>query len=333
MKQNSIQSSEAECNSCGNQNFSLIIDAYDFDTGNEKFSLIRCSSCGLVRTSPLLSDSLLGNYYKTDYYGKGEQKFSPFIEKWTIFNNLKLAKSISHQLGNTRHENGRTPRVLDIGCGRGNLLKAFNQLGFECHGIERTEFPGQHDSKAINIYKTSIQESKFDDNYFDVIILWHVLEHLSNPADTIKEINRTLSPSGILIIAVPNFGSLQSRLFGKHWFHLDLPRHLYHFDYFSLHNMLEKNNFKITKYDTRAIDQSIFGFIQSALNRIHWLQPNSFYEQLKQSWSDRRLSFYVQGILAGILLPFSLIDYIVSGLSHKGSCLILTCCKQNDNAE
>ena len=77
-------SSPYKCANCGNADFSLVFEANDFDTGKEKFNLKKCTSCKLVHTDPLLDDSELSKYYKTEYYGKGNQKFSYLIEKWTI---------------------------------------------------------------------------------------------------------------------------------------------------------------------------------------------------------------------------------------------------------
>lgn len=328
MNQESTQSSHLECANCGTANPTKIFDANDFDTGKESFSLYRCTSCKLVHISPMPDENQLGTYYKNEYYGKGKQKFSNLIEKWTISRNLKLAQSIAKLLKDRKTEQTRPLRVLDIGCGRGNLLKAFSHMGFECHGIERAEFPDEPDESSINIHRNSLEKEKFDDDYFDIVILWHVLEHLSNPTDIVGEIHRILNRSGILVIAVPNFGSFQSRLFKKHWFHLDLPRHLYHFEMESLDRLLNTNNIYRASVSTRSIDQSVFGFIQSALNTLNWFTPNSFYEQLKLPLLKRKPDFYLQSMLAIIITPFALLDYFFSAATSSGSCLIITARKE-----
>ena len=324
INQESTESPHLQCANCGGSEFSLLFDANDFDTGKESFSLYRCPSCKLVHTSPMPTDNELSAYYKPQYYGEGKQKFSSLIEKWTISSNLRLASSIARRINKQAQIDNRPLRVLDIGCGRGNLLKAFNRLGFDCHGVERAEFPDQSTDENIKIYRSSVKDAEFKDSYFDVVILWHVLEHLSNPADIVQEIYRIIDDSGILVIAVPNFGSFQSRLFKKHWFHLDLPRHLYHFERQSLDNLLTTKKFETVSLDTRSVDQSIFGFIQSALNALSWFAPNSFYEQLKLPMLQRKLHFYIQSILAAILTPFALADYILSAATSQGSCLIIT---------
>jgi len=306
-----------------------VFDAHDFDTGREKFSPRRCSKGELVHTDPLLDEAKLGTYYKNEYYGQGTQKFSSLIEKWTVYSNTRLAKSISNAHRARSPQNNRRLRVLDIGCGRGNLLKAFNRMGFECHGIERSEFPNTSLDPSITIHRNSLEECGFESSYFDIVVVWHVLEHLSMPDDTIKQINRILDSTGILVIAVPNFGSFQSRLFGEHWFHLDLPRHLYHFEKNSLINLLKRNQFNLNTLDTRSIDQSVFGFIQSALNCLFRFSSNSFYEQLKIPWSERKISFYPQLLLGILISPLSIIDYLFSAIFNQGSCLIVTAGKRS----
>jgi len=319
---------QQKCTNCGESEFIPIFDAHDFDTGIEKFSLRRCAKCGIVHTAPILEEEKLGRYYKQVYYGKGNRKFSTLIEFWTIYSNLRLAKLIINNSHKYTPADGKHSRVLDIGCGRGNLLKAFSDLGYECHGVERTEFPNDVHDSSITIHRQSLSDIGFEDNYFDIVVLWHVLEHLPMPDGTIHEISRILSDSGILVIAVPNFGSFQSRIFRKHWFHLDLPRHLYHYERESLTDLLKRNRFKLYQLDTRSIDQSVFGFIQSTLNGIFRFSSNSFYEQLKLPWLQRKLSFYPQLLLGILISPLSLIDYFFSSLMRKGSCLIVTAGKR-----
>lgn len=321
------------CDNCGSPLTLRFIDANDFDTGKQTFNLKQCPKCTLVQISPILNDTQLSKYYSNEYYGSGSKKFSKYIEKWTIYSNKRLAKSILRTFNKVRRPKNDPAKILDIGCGRGNLLKAFSKMAFECHGIERTEFPDEPSNADINIHKTSLREAGFSDNYFDIVVIWHVLEHLSHPSDTLQEVSRILRPSGILVVAVPNIGSFQARLYGKNWFHLDLPRHIYHFNKTSLNYLLAKYGFKTIVMDTRAIDQSVFGFIQSGINFSTGFSPNSFYEQLKLPWKNRRPVFYIQAAIAVLLLPLSLIDFFVSAVARRGCCLAATAIKQPADTE
>src|SRR5262249_29490127 len=117
-------------------------------------------------------------------------------------------------------------RLLDVGCGRGTLVKLARRDGFEAFCLERSSGVG-HDISGI-IYK-DLPECHFPDAHFQVVVLWHVLEHLRQPLDALQEIYRILRPGGWFSVAVPNFGGAQAQASGPHWFHLDLPRHLWHF--------------------------------------------------------------------------------------------------------
>lgn len=317
------ENSSTACVNCKNEEFKEIIDGYDFDTGEQPFKLESCTQCKLTRTSPLLDDKELSKWYAPSYYGSSEKKFNSLIESWTVFTNNKLAEKILRDYRSKSH-NKEAIQVIDIGCGRANLLKAFKRLGCKCFGVERSDFPADQEMADIHIYKQDLLDIHFDQNSFDLVVIWHVLEHLTDPAAAIEKISQILKPDGLLVIAVPNFGGLQSSLFGKHWFHLDLPRHTYHFSNHSLANLLEANGFTVDSVSTQSLDQGIFGFIQSLMNRLLPGKPNTLYGILKKSGSRPSLAMIVaQFLVAGMILPFAIIEFIVSGFTGNGACLIV----------
>ncbi|HEY5603072.1 MAG TPA: class I SAM-dependent methyltransferase [Gammaproteobacteria bacterium] len=311
------------CVSCGQSSFTRLIDGYDFDTGEKPFALELCDHCGLTRTSPVLNADELGAYYEIDYYGSADKKFNPFIESWTIWSNKRLADKILHSARNRSGGEGESIRVLDIGCGRANLLKAFNRRGCQCFGVERSDFPDDPGLNNITVYKQDFLDIPLQENHFDIVVIWHVLEHLTDPAATLKKVQKILKPGGTLVVAVPNFGSLQSRLFGKHWFHLDLPRHTYHFTRQSLQRMLNNTGFSATLLATRSFDQGVYGFVQSAINSLAIGKPNALYTILKATHKKPGTTVVaLQFLLAGVLAPFALTEYILSGITDTGPCLI-----------
>ena len=317
------------CVNCGDLSFTKVFNGYDFDTGNKHFALEKCDTCQLTRTSPVLTDSELGPYYDINYYGSSAKKFNSFIESWTIWSNIRLADKILRLTGTRSNE---TTRVIDIGCGRANLLKAFNHKGCQCFGVERSDFPDDSDLQNITIYKQDFLDIDIEENSFDIVVIWHVLEHLTNPTATLKKVQQILKPGGKLIVAVPNFGSLQSRLFGKHWFHLDLPRHTYHFTQPSLQSILDSVGLTITTVATRSFDQGVYGFIQSAINLLSVGKPNTLYSILKSTRKTPGAAVIgMQLLLAGLLAPFALLEYLVSGLTGTGACLVLHSIKVRPN--
>jgi SAM-dependent methyltransferase len=108
-----------------------------------------------------------------------------------------------------------------------------------------------------------------------------VLEHLSDPRRTLREIGRILKPGGRLIVAVPNYSSVQARWSGPAWFHLDLPRHLFHFPVAGLRRLLVDSGFTLRSEHHFSLRQNPFGWVQSALNRLGRLPRNGLYTLLK----------------------------------------------------
>jgi SAM-dependent methyltransferase len=209
-------------------------------------------------------------------------------------------------------------------------LRAMRDQGFEAVG---TELPGFafFAAEGVQFVHAPAEALPFDDEAFDAVSLWHVLEHTTDPAAVLREIARVLKPRGVLALAVPNFGSAQARRFGRHWFHLDLPRHLYHFREASLRRQLQEAGLTVIEIRTQAWDQNLYGFVQSFLNRIFWKSsPNGLYQFLKKRAHGRRahparlLAYFVLGACAA---PVAFVENIVSPWRGRGATLIMYCRK------
>ena len=298
-----------------------LYEAIGFD-GNNVYHLCNCSKCGVVHTYPEPSKDELNQAYNCDYYGGSESKFVYLIERWTRLNALICAKRILKQTNKT----GRPLRILDIGCGRGNLLDAFSSLGHEVAGVERAGSP--FSSTSYQIY-SDIAELKTQSASYDIIILWHALEHLSNPMVTLEVVSKLLDSSGSLFISVPNFASIQAQLFKNHWFHLDLPRHLFHFQYDSLNYLLHILGLKIFRKSTFCFDQNTYGFIQSALNYLPGLKNNHLYNLLKTGISKKSICLLV--IYFPLLIPLMILaiaELILSEIFGRGATLTIQVVKK-----
>lgn len=321
------------CPYCGGDLFDVLYTAPDFDSGEKSFQLLQCRQCGLVRTQPVLTDQELKQYYSLPYYGSGKAKFSGPAEKVTrFFNYLRARTILSHLRGDIEPRAGTPPRILDMGCGRGNLLMSLKRLGCECHGVERNEFPADDLPRGIEFHTGKLSDIAFDEGSFDAIIIWHVLEHIDDPVSLISEASRILRHDGLLAIAVPNFGSIQAKFFKKDWFHLDLPRHIYHFTPGTLTAVLERSGFAIARMTTFSVEQNVFGFIQSVLNRMApSCAPNRFYALLKKRDQNPSLpDVLLWAALACLILPFAVIEHLLSGLSGKGATLMIYSKKVGD---
>lgn len=231
----------------------------------DRFSVVSCKDCGIAWTSPLPDEAEIAQFYPEEYHGKsGRQRFMPVIELLVRLSRKKRAKEI------VRLNLGKPGKILDIGCGRGWMLSILKDWGWEACGtelsLESSSFA--REKLHLNVATKKVSDCAFPADHFDVVTLWHVLEHLHDPLSTMKEINRVLKNNGALIVEVPNFGGFQARLFGNKWFHLDSPRHLFHFSAKSLRRSLEDAGFKVVKSRNLSWEYDLFGFVQSVLNGV-----------------------------------------------------------------
>jgi SAM-dependent methyltransferase len=162
------------------------------------------------------------------------------------------------------------------------LLSGLANRGFEVHGFEisRVAIDGADPRARIQIGE-NLTEAVYPDEYFDEVILWHVLEHLPDPRETLQEIRRIVRPGGRLVVAVPNFSSFQAKWAGAAWFHLDLPRHLFHFPLETLRRLIEECGFVSRSEHHFSLRQNPFGWVQSLLNKNRRLPRNALYRMLK----------------------------------------------------
>ena len=219
---------------------------------------------------PQPGDFELDHLYDESYYGKGRRKFTKILEAGIAALTLLKWKRMRPLLG-------PRDRLLDVGCGRGTLVRLARSAGFEALGIER-HFPDAPFSP--NVYYHDLTDGAFPAGHFQVVVLWHVLEHLPDPLANLQEIHRLLQPGGWLSVVVPNFGGAQAQASGRHWFHLDLPRHLWHFELPALEELLERAGFRIAHRATLSLEYDWFGTLQSWMNRIA-RNDNRLYSLLK----------------------------------------------------
>jgi 2-polyprenyl-3-methyl-5-hydroxy-6-metoxy-1,4-benzoquinol methylase len=125
-----------------------------------------------------------------------------------------------------------------------------------------------------------VEDAAFPDGEFDLVILWHVLEHVRSPRAMLTEVARILKPGGTLLVAVPNFGSLEARLGGRDWFHLDVPRHLTHFTRATLQHALDNAGLTISSTNFFSTEYDFFSFVQTAQNKLG-LRHNLLYNLLR----------------------------------------------------
>jgi len=287
----------------------------------KQYNVLACRICGMAYTeiggSPVNNES----HYPPDYYG--EQSRYPIFISWLAGYLAKKRTKLLPELPNTG-------KMIDIGCGQGWFVKQFSDIGWQAQGIEVSEVAAHHAAKRLGLdilIGENIVDS-LEDNQFDVIGLWHVLEHVENPKYLLKQIERILKQDGIVLIGVPNFGSFEAKFGKAGWFHLDVPRHLFHFDASNLSELLKKAGLKITEKKYFVPEYDFFSFIQTAQNFLG-LEMNLLYKTLRKgdlNVMSRKPSFWqwLSLIVTTPLLAMLSLFYVpIAILSRNGSSLIL----------
>jgi len=260
------------CGGCGGEELKARLKASDPITG-EAFEVAVCSVCGRGRTVPVPAD--LARYYPTGYYGSGGIRFNPLVE-------AAIRSSRAARVRMVLRSHPEPGAVLDVGCGRGLMLAELGRRGWKAVGVEMSEAASRHarEELGLDVRVGELTALELPASSFDVVCFFHVLEHLPDPDAALAEARRVLKPDGRLLVEVPNFGSLQSRLARGRGFHVDAPRHLFHFTRAALVSALERAGFEPGRVRTHSFEFGYFGMLQSLLNRFTRRQ-NALYEMLK----------------------------------------------------
>ena len=278
--------------------------------------MIVCVGCGLGSLHPLPGHDRVAEFYPA--------KFEFLVELGVRVGAWARIQSLRFQLP-------RGARVLDIGCGRGTTLRALLDLGYEAHGVELCEdATAGVDPRAVIRIAPDLVEAGYEENSFDAVVIWHVLEHVTAPDRTLAEVQRILRPGGRLVLAVPNLGSWQAQWTGESWFHLDLPRHLYHFSPESLSGMLSRHGFNSVKIRHFALLQNPFGWLQSVLNMATRCPRNSLYSLLHRGGQHPDVKTMTRRQRMGLRLayllglPIALGLSVVESLARRGGTMAVT---------
>jgi SAM-dependent methyltransferase len=211
-------------------------------------------------------------------------------------------------------------RLLDIGCGDGAFLLAAMEDGWSVAGTEMN--PASARAAGVTPVHESVEEARAQAP-FDCITLWHSLEHMRDPHATLKSLACMLAPDGLLVVAVPDAEGLQARLFGSSWFHLDVPRHLYHFGARALTGLLDNAGFAPLREWHQEFEYDLLGWSQSALNLL-MPAPNIFFKSLTGRHTEVGRTQVAASYSLGIMLSaLALPATLIGTLSRRGGTLIV----------
>lgn len=234
------------CPCCGSASIQKIFACKDYTVSNEIFDVWECAVCSLRFTQDVPDQASIGPYYKSDAYISHSDTEKGLVNKvykiarnYTLNWKIKLVKS---QLGN-RFQNSS---LLDIGTGTGAFLHKAAQSCCSVTGLEPDEGARKICQDKYNL-QVQTPEKLFDfaSGEFDVVTLWHVLEHVHLLHEYMDQIKRVLKKEGVALIALPNYTSLDAQQYKEYWAAYDVPRHLYHFSPFSMERLTAQHGLKL----------------------------------------------------------------------------------------
>ncbi len=222
------------CNICGSKQRTVL-------WVKDEFQYNRCAECGLVYISPRLTEDEISNIYKGLFNSKSLNKPPP-VDFTSYKDFFKLIKRY--------RENNL---LLDVGCFRGYLLSGAREQGWQVKGTELSEQAAACARKDydLDIHTGSLADANYRENLFDVVSMFDVIEHLTDPVEYLKEVRRILRPGGLLYIETPNFNSITRYCLGKHW-SIFFPWHLYYFTSRTLARLVNKVSLDVIS--VRAVD-------------------------------------------------------------------------------
>jgi 2-polyprenyl-3-methyl-5-hydroxy-6-metoxy-1,4-benzoquinol methylase len=269
------------CPVCDNETFTTFLECPDHFLSKEIFTISKCQNCGFLFTNPRPETDKLSSYYKSEEYISHSNSRKGFqnllyqrVRNFTISRKLKMIHGFKKQ-----------GSLLDIGCATGEFLNFCKKNNWNVEGIEPDESARQN---GISNYALKIGDENHLNNIlpvsFDVITMWHVLEHVPLLNERIDQLQKLLRPDGYLFIAVPNANSPDAKLYGSYWAAYDVPRHLYHFTPETITRIFSKHNFSLIK----TVPMKFDAYYVSMLSEKHMHLKNAFFNGFLSGFVSNR---------------------------------------------
>lgn len=299
---------QTKCKICNSQNVKVVNTHSDLRISTEAALVeLKCQDCNI---------NFLDFKASMNYYEKGPV--------WDEFN-FKYQKEKIEVIRKYCFTSFKNKKILDIGCARGAFLKAIKNEGGLATGVELDFYNSDYCIKSgLKVLNQDVQNIDWGKEKFDIITLWHVIEHVNNLNELMDSIKHITKKDGYLIILTPNFDSWQKNIFGKYWFHYDIPRHLNFFSPGILKNFLKEHGFqtKKEKYNFHY-DDSAVGLLNSILIYISAKLLNSSknlaYKNVRHSKKVAIIHKIILSIIKVLYYPF----FIITSFFKKEATVLL----------
>ena len=270
----------------GFQNNIFFQKVRDYSVSKEIFELHHNPEYDLLITFPKPSIEKLPSYYESeDYISHTDGKRTLFERMYHLIKNIALKNKV--KLINAQSEKGT---LLDIGAGTGDFLVVAKKEGWQTTGIEPSE-----KAKGIAVnkgVKFAESLSSLENNSFDIITMWHVLEHVPNLEEYIIELKRLLKPTGTIVIAVPNFKSFDAQYYGKFWAAYDVPRHIWHFSKTGIEKLFSEKELRLVEVLPMKFDSFYVSLLSEKYKTGKMNFIKAFFVGLKSNSNGKQTKEY-----------------------------------------
>lgn len=273
-----------QCPVCKSSKFSHFLTCTDFYVTGYQFSLKKCNSCSFIITENVEDEANIKKYYQSENYIAHSNTSKGFVN--FLYHQVRKFMLVQKRKHVEKASGIKYGKLLDVGTGTGYFLKEMQRYGWSVNGTEKSSEARDFAEKAFNIeiHETE-QLFQTNENSFDVVTLWHALEHIHRLDENMKAFKKVLKPKGKLIIAVPNPTSYDARHYHEFWAAYDVPRHIWHFGPDQMKQFGEKYGFKLIRSAPMPFDSfyvsilsekyknSRFAFIKGIFHgKISWFK-------------------------------------------------------------
>jgi len=236
----------SNCPVCNSTDISFVLKAKDETVSKKYFEIWECANCKLRFTQDIPDEQNIGDYYKSSAYISHSNTAKGLVNK--LYHTVRSFTLQSKKNLIQKSTNKRQGNLLDIGAGTGAFASTMKKNGWNVTALEPDETARSNAKKDFDIdLLPSENLFKLAPKTFDVITLWHVLEHVHELHKYLDAFYSLLNDGGTLIIAVPNYTSFDAKIYSETWAAYDVPRHLYHFSPQSMRTLLSKHKFNLTE--------------------------------------------------------------------------------------
>ncbi|GAB2802342.1 class I SAM-dependent methyltransferase [Rhabdobacter roseus] len=279
----------SHCPVCTHTQFAKYLLVKDHTVSKRDFQIVRCERCGFLFTNPRPPAQEIGQYYdSSDYISHHDEATTLMSRVYNGVRNYTTGQKI-HLI--ERVSPRRQGTLLDVGCGTGYFLSQCRQQGWTTVGTEPdAQARDVAQSRVGELIFESIEAPYFEEKSFDIITMWHVLEHVHDLNGTLDWLRARLVADGKLLVAVPNPESNDAQTYQANWAAYDVPRHLYHFTRKTMQELMDRHAFRLESVQPMWFDSYYVSMLSTRYQSGRTSLPKSVLSGSVSNWKGRKSS-------------------------------------------